>query len=59
MAPLTKWPEDVANDFNRLVGEPLYNMVVKQMGTPLSVELVDKSTSKSLSDLLVERNVAE
>ena len=59
MTPLTKWPEDVSSDFNLLVGEPVYNMVVKQMGIPLSVELIDKSTGKSLSDLLVERSVAE
>lgn len=59
MAPLTKWPEEVSNDFNMLVSEPLFNMVVKETGKPLSVELVDKSTGKSLSDLLVERGVAE
>ena len=34
-------------------------MVVKELGTPLSVELVDKATNKSLSDILVEMNLAE
>ena len=55
----TKWSEDVSDRFNELVGEPLYNMVVKGTGTPLSVELIDKATSKPLSDLLVEMNMAE
>lgn len=57
--PLVNWSEDVSDQFNEIVGNPLYNMVVKETGSPLSVELVDKSTGKSMSDQLIEMNVAE
>ena len=53
------WSEQVSDQFNELVSEPLYNMVVKEMGTPLSVELINKETGQSLSDLLVELKMAE
>ena len=57
--PQSKWSEDVSDDFNELVGYPLYSMSVKETGMPLSVELVDKDTGQSLSDLLVEKKLAE
>lgn len=57
--PQSKWSEDASDQFNGLVGYPLYSMSVKEMGMPLSVELVDKETGQSLSDLLVEKKLAE
>ena len=54
-----KWSEEVSDLFNELVGRPDYQMVVKGTGMPLSVELVDKTTGKSLSALLVELQMAE
>ena len=54
-----KWSEEVSDLFNELVGQPDYQMVVKATGMPLSVELVDKTTDKSLSSLLVELKMAE
>lgn len=53
------WSEEVSDIFNKMVSEPVYNMVVKETGMPLSVELIDKATGRSLSDLLVEMNMAE
>lgn len=55
----TKWSEEVSDVFNQLVGEPLYNMIVKATGVPLSVELINKETGKSLVDLLIEMKLVE
>lgn len=55
----SEWSEEVSDQFNELVGPPLYNMTVKGVGKPLSVKLIDKETGKSLSDFLVEKKLAE
>ena len=54
-----RWSEDVSDEFNELVGLPIYTMTVKEMGMPLTVKLIDKETGQSLADLLVKKKLAE
>ena len=55
----SRWSEDVSDEFNELIGFPIYTMTVKEMGMPLTVKLVDKETGQSLADLLVEKKLAK